>query len=67
MLVERTNKEIIIRLPASVDIGDLQDFINYARYKEIASKFSVKQSEVDKLAKDINKSWWAQNRNRFVK
>ena len=67
MLVERTNKEIIIRLPASVDIGDLQDFINYARYKEITSKFSVKQSEVDKLAKDINKSWWAQNRNRFVK
>lgn len=67
MLVERTNKEIIIRLPASVDIGDLQDFINYARYKEITSKFSVKQSEVDKLAKDIKKSWWTQNRNRFVK
>jgi hypothetical protein len=62
MLIERTNKEVIIRLPASVNTGDLQDIVDYARYKEITSKFKVPQKTVDKLAKDINKSWWEKNR-----
>lgn len=67
MLVERTNKEIIIRLPASVNVDDLQAFINYARYKEITSKLNVKQSDVDKLANKVNDSWWQANKDRFVK
>ena len=66
MLVERTNKEIIIRLPASVNFEDLQDFIDYARYKEITSKFKIKQEDVDNMATDINQGWWAENRKRFI-
>lgn len=54
MIVERTTKEVIIRLPASVDTEDLQDFLNYARYKELTSPFKVDQKEVDKLAGQIN-------------
>ncbi len=67
MQIERTNKEVIIRLPTTVDTEDLQDFLDYARYKELASKFSVSQAQVDKLAGQVNKSWWAKNRKRFVK
>ncbi len=59
MLIERTNKEVIIRLPASVNTADLQDIVDYARYKEITSKFKVPQKAVDKLAENINKGWWA--------
>ena len=67
MLIERTDKEVIIRLPASVSTGDLQDIVDYARYKEITSKFKVPQKTVDKLAKDINKGWWTKNRDRLIK
>ena len=67
MQIERTKKEVIIRLPATVDTEDLQDFLNYARYKELTSKFSVSQLKVDQLAGQINKSWWAKNRKRFLK
>ncbi len=67
MLVERTNKETIIRLPASVDTEDLQDFLNYARYKELTSNFKVEQKEVDKLADRINFKWWTKNRKKLVK
>ena len=67
MLIERTNKEVIIRIPASVDTEDLQDFVNYVRYKELTSKFKVSQKTVDKLAKDTNKKWWAKNSKRFIK
>lgn len=67
MVVERTTKEVIIRLPASVDTEDLQDFLNYARYKELTSSFKIDQKEVDKIAEQINTKWWTKNRNKIVK
>ena len=67
MQIERTKKEVIIRLPNTVDTEDLQDFLNYARYKELTSKFSVSQSQVDQLANKVNKGWWTKNRRRFLK
>ena len=67
MLIERTNKEIIIRLPATVDTEDLQDFLDYVRYKELTSSFKVSQKEVDRLADKVNKDWWTKNRKNFIK
>mgnify|MGYP001577560789 CR=1 FL=1 len=67
MLIERTIKEVIIRLPATVDTDDLQDFLDYARYKELTSNFKVSQKEVDRLADKVNKDWWTKNRKRFIK
>ena len=57
MVIERTKEEVIIRLPASVDTDDLQDFLNYARYKELTSKFDTLQEEVNKLANEIKINW----------
>ena len=67
MLVERTSKEVIIRLPASVDTEDLQDFLNYARYKELTANFKTDQKEVDKIANEINAKWWTKNRSKLIK
>jgi hypothetical protein len=67
MIIERTKKEVIIRLPASVDTEDLQALLNYARYKELTSHFKIAQKDVDKLAGQINRKWWTINRNREIK
>jgi hypothetical protein len=67
MLIERTNKEVIIRLPASVNTDDLQDFVDYARYKELTATIKVSQKEVNRLADKVNKDWWAKNRKRISK
>lgn len=67
MLVERTTKEVIVRLSASVSVEDLQDFLNYARYKELTTNFKTDQKVVDKLASSINAKWWSKNRSKFVK
>jgi hypothetical protein len=67
MLVERTAKEVVIRLSATVDTEDLQEFLNYARYKELTSDFEVPQSEVDKLSDEINAKWWAKNKSKLTK
>ena len=67
MLVERTSKEVIIRLPASVDTEDLQDFLNYARYKELTANFKTNQKEVDIITNKINTKWWTKNRSKLIK
>ena len=67
MLIERTSSEVIIRLPSYVDTEGLQQLVDYLSYKEATAKSKAKQSEVDKLAKEIKKGWWAKNRKRLVK
>jgi hypothetical protein len=67
MIIERNSNEVIIRIPASVNTEDLQDFIDYTRYKELTSNSKVSQKEIDELAEKVNKDWWTENKKRFVK
>ncbi|MGI8637637.1 MAG: hypothetical protein ACR2KZ_19740 [Segetibacter sp.] len=67
MLIERTEKEVIIRLPGSVDTIELQRFIDYLTYKEATASSIATQEDVDKLAKEVKKGWWEANRSRLVK
>jgi hypothetical protein len=67
MLIERTNTEVIIRLPAYVDTNGLQRLVDYLTYKEATAKSKAKQSDVDALANEVKAGWWANNRNRLVK
>ena len=54
MIVERTNNEILVRLSPQTNTSDLQDMLDYLEYKELVSKSKAKQSEIDKLAKQVN-------------
>lgn len=67
MLIERTLKEVIIRLPASVDTTGLQRLVDYLTYKEATANSKATQKQVDKLASEVKKGWWKKNRNRFIK
>lgn len=39
MIVERTKDEILVRLPATVDLTELQNMLDYLDYKEKNRKF----------------------------
>jgi hypothetical protein len=67
MVIERTSKEVIIRLPSYVDTHGLQRLVDYLTYKEATAKSKAKQSDIDVLAEDVKKGWWAKNKNRLVK
>ena len=67
MIIEKRNKEIIIRIPDSVDAEEIQDFVDYVRYKELTSKAKkIDQSIVDQLTKEININWWNENKSRLM-
>ena len=67
MLIERTKSEVIIRLPSSINTENLQRLVNYLSYLETALKSKAKQADVDKLAREVKKGWWKENRNQFIK
>ena len=68
MLIERTtNNQIVITVSSSVDSFGLQRLIEYVKYLEVTSRSKAKQSDVDKLADEVNASWWKKNRKRFIK
>ncbi len=67
MVIERTNEEVIIRLPASIDTTELQRLVDYLTYKEATANSKATQEQVDKLAKDVKKGWWKANRSSLIK
>ncbi len=68
MLVERTaNNQITITVSSSVDSFGLQRVIDYLNYLETTSKSKAKQADIDKLANEVNATWWTKNRKRFIK
>ena len=67
MVIERTESEVIIRLPADVKIDELQDMIDYLAYKESTSKSEATQEDVDELANKVKLGWWSKNRSRLVR
>ncbi|MBN9351731.1 MAG: hypothetical protein J0H55_13710 [Chitinophagaceae bacterium] len=67
MLIERTSKEVIIRIPSSVDTTGIQRLVDFLVYKEATANTKATQEQVDKLAAEVKKGWWKKNRKRFIK
>lgn len=64
MKIERNNDEIIVRLPASLDISELQNIIDFIDYKEQTAASQVSQSDIDELSKEVNRKIWAKFQER---
>ena len=67
MILERTDKEVIIRLPANISWEDLELMIRFIKYRENVAQSKATQEDIDALAKDVNKTWWEENKHRFMK
>jgi hypothetical protein len=67
MLIENASNEIKITISSSVDKFGLQRLINYAKYLDSTSKSKAKQSDIDRLADEVNNEWWENNKSRFTK
>lgn len=68
MLIERiANNQIKITLSSQVDSFGLQRLIDYVKYLEATAKSKSTQAAVDKLADEVNESWWSRNKSRFIK
>ena len=67
MVIERTDREVIIRMPAYVNYEGMQKMIDLLSLREANARSIATQEDIDILAKEVNKGWWAENRNRLIK
>lgn len=67
MLIERTKKQIVIKVSPLVDAFGFQQIMDYLNYLEVTSKSKATQDDADKLANELNENWWKKNRKRFIK
>ena len=67
MVIERTNTEVIFRLPADIDTAGFQRIVNYLKYKEAIRKSEGTEVQANELADESKKRWWAENKKRFIK
>jgi hypothetical protein len=56
MLIERVNNEVIIKIPSNIiAIKELQQLLDYLRYREIVEKSKAKSVDLIKLVNAIKK------------
>jgi len=67
MVVERVKNEVIIRLPSFMNIEAIQRTIDLISLKEATARSVATQEDIDLLAKEAKKGWWAKNRERYIK
>jgi predicted trehalose synthase len=66
MIIERKNKEILLKISPNVDKFGMEKILEYIEYLELTSNSKAKQKDADELAEKLNKNWWEQNKDRFL-
>jgi hypothetical protein len=67
MIIERTNSEIIFRLPGDIKIDELQELTDWFRYLEVTRKSKATQADVDILVRSVKKGRWARRKQLLSK
>ena len=67
MIIEKTNKEIVFRLPLDTNIDVLQNFKDWLEYLEVTRKSTAKQEVVDAFVDEIKKGRWKRRNSDLVK
>lgn len=66
MIIEKTKDQILIKISPKVNAFGFQRIMDYLEYLEITSKSKARQSDADKLANELNQSWWEKNKASFI-
>ena len=65
MVIERTKKEVIIRLPSNFNVDDLLDMADWLAFKELARRSKAVQKEVDDFVSKIKKGRWTKTKAKL--
>ncbi|PIY06426.1 MAG: hypothetical protein COZ21_02865 [Bacteroidetes bacterium CG_4_10_14_3_um_filter_31_20] len=68
MKITRQNNELTISIPDNImSLGEIQELIDYIKFRSITSKSKASQKDIDNLSKEIDESWWNKNKPKFIK
>ena len=59
MQIQATNQQYIIQIQQSeIKLTELQQLVDYLRFKSIASRSQASETDVERLAEEVTKSGW---------
>ena len=64
MIIERTKKEVIFRLPGNTDVDELQSIASLFEFESIGKKSKATQKQVNALVKQVKKGRWNKTRQK---
>lgn len=65
MQIERQETDnIIIKVSSKIDKDALQGIIEYL---EATANSKATQEDVDALADEVNRTWWSENREKYIR
>jgi hypothetical protein len=67
MIFERTPNEILLKISPNIDKFGMERLLEYIEYLEITSDVKGKQKDADKLAEELNATWWEKNRDKYIR
>ena len=67
MIIERTENETIVRLPANFDILSLQKILNFIKYKQTIQNSLATEDNAYDLAEESKERWWNENKDKFIR
>ena len=59
VVVERTDNEILVRIPSTLDIELIQSFVDRMNFFEITSRSKATDEDIEYLTKLTKKNWSA--------
>ncbi|MEM6769167.1 MAG: hypothetical protein AAF597_01170 [Bacteroidota bacterium] len=63
--IDRTENEILIRLPISATSKTVQSALNFIKYVVLVKDSQITQEDVDELVQETKGRWWEENKERF--
>jgi hypothetical protein len=67
MIIERTETEVILRLPSDIDSFGLERIERYLKYIESTKGSESDEQRVNQIADESKARWWSENKHRFIK
>jgi hypothetical protein len=66
MRIEQTNNDIKLTFSKkAMDLTEIQNIIDYVKFREINTLSKASQEDADNLAEEINQTWWKKNKHNF--
>ena len=66
MIIERTKKEVVFRLPGNLSVDDLQDMTDWLEFIGLAKRSRAVQKDVNDLVKKIKKGRWPKTKSKTL-
>lgn len=63
--IQRTSDSIILTLPSSMEVFDIQSIINRFKVLEILSRSKATNDQLDELVRDSKSNWSPQVKDRL--